>query len=162
MKSTIGIYDSHEEALEAVKALKKAGYPVNQLSIVGKAELVEDHLHVKSNAPLKMAGISIGMVIGPILGVLTGVGVFAIPGFGFLYGVGGLIGAIAGLDLGVLGGGIISILTMLGVKEDEVVTYQEHLNKGHFMVIARGELDEISSAREVLHTHGQHIALAHH
>ena len=54
MKSTVGIYDAHEDALEAIKELKRSGYSEKQLSIIGKAELVEDHLNVKSKKILKL------------------------------------------------------------------------------------------------------------
>ena len=96
MKSTVGIYESHESAFEAVKELQSAGFPVNKLSVIGKAELVEDHLKVRSTAPATTAGVSVGVIAGPILGVLTGVGIVSIPGFGFLFGAGALVGALAG------------------------------------------------------------------
>lgn len=162
MKSTVGIYDAHEDALEAIKELKRSGYSEKQLSIIGKAELVEDHLNVKSMNPLKMAGLSVGMVAGSLVGVLTGLGFFAVPGFGFLYGAGALVGGIGGLDIGVLGGGIVSVLTMLGIKEDEKVKYEQHLRNGLFIVVAQGTPAEVKGAKEILMKHGKHLEVAHH
>src|SRR5690606_35335037 len=64
--------------------------------------------------PMKVAatGVGIGAVVGPILGALAGVGVLAIPCLGILVGAGALAGAIAGLDVGIIGGGIISALAI--------------------------------------------------
>ena len=76
----IGVYDSHTIALEAVNELVNAGFPAKQLSLIGKAELIDDHLHVKSNNILIEAPVSIGVVTGSILGILAGASVFAIPG----------------------------------------------------------------------------------
>ena len=50
MNAAIGVYDSHEKAIEAVRQLKARGYPIKQLSIIGKAEIeevVDSDLHVQ-------------------------------------------------------------------------------------------------------------------
>ena len=37
MKSTIGVYDNHELAVAAIQELKNAGFPANQISLLGHA-----------------------------------------------------------------------------------------------------------------------------
>ena len=37
MKSTVGVYDTHEKALAEVIELKKAGFTESHISIVGQA-----------------------------------------------------------------------------------------------------------------------------
>ena len=73
MNAAIGVYDSHDMALEAVKRLKESGYPVKQLSIIGKAnvEVVDKELHVQSKNPINLAGVGLGTTLGAILGILT-------------------------------------------------------------------------------------------
>src|ERR1700722_10538677 len=100
MKSVIGVYKSHENAIAALYQLQKSGYPTGALSIVGKADLAGGHVHVKANDNVEKSEISIGIIAGIALGVLTGVGIFAIPGFGFLYGAGALVGVMAGIETG--------------------------------------------------------------
>ena len=51
-----------------------------------------------------------GVMIGSILGVLTGVGLFAIPGMGFLYGAGILYGGFVGFETGIVGGELLLFL----------------------------------------------------
>ena len=40
MNTTVGVYDTHEKAIEAVQELKRAGYPVQQVSLIGKAVII--------------------------------------------------------------------------------------------------------------------------
>jgi len=164
MKSTIGVYDSHDKAVEAVIELKEAGFPVKQLSIIGKAqtEVVDDQLHVMPKDPIKAGGLGAGTAIGATLGILTGVGLFAIPGLGFLYGAGALVGAIAGFDAGLIGGGIASVLTTVGVKDDNVKKYHDILEEGKFIVVAQGSEKEVNHAKDILHEHDTHDDLHLH
>ena len=73
---------------------------------------------MKSFEPVKNAPVVIGSIIGPTLGVMTGLGIFTIPGFGLLYGAGAIIGAIAEFDLGLVSGGLITLPMTLGIKKD--------------------------------------------
>lgn len=159
MKSKIAIYNTHKEAVEAVKVLHEEGFPMKNVSLLGTAEVIDDHIHVQSLDAVKKAPAVIGMGAGTVIGLLSGIGVFAIPGFGFLYGAGGLIGAIAGFDLGIVTGGLISFFSYLGIKEDEVLKYEEHLKEGRFIILVNGTLEEVEQAEQILHTEGSHAVL---
>lgn len=164
MNATIGIYDNHDQAVEAIKKLKDSGYPVAQLSIVGLAEeeVADDKMHLIEKNPIKAGGLGAGTLIGTALGVLTGVGVFAIPGLGFLYGAGALVGAIAGFDFGLIGGGIASALRTVGVKDETTQKYHDALTAGKFLVIAHGSDQEVNRAKDLLHEHGTHQDITVH
>lgn len=155
----VAVYETHEDALNAVKKLKEHGISLKHVSLVGKAEVDDDHLHIKNMDKRTSAPAVVGAGAGLLVGILTGLGVFAIPGFGFLYGAGAVIGAIGGFDIGLAGGGVISLLAKLGIKEDEVVEYEEHLHGGKFIVVVNGSDREVEVARDVLHTEGSHISL---
>jgi hypothetical protein len=159
MKSVVGVYTSYEAAVAAANDLKGAGYPVSQVSVVSKADLVDDHLHIKTNDTVEKAELSIGAAAGTTLGILMGVGVFAIPGLGFLFGAGALIGAIAGLEFGIIGGGLVAILTTLGVDAAAATLYEKHLNEGKYLLFASGSDEEIKHAQTVLHTNGLHVEM---
>jgi hypothetical protein len=162
MNTTIGVYASHEKAIEAIEELQRAGYPVQQLSLLGKAEIIDDHMHVSRNKWIQDAPVSIGVILGPILGILTGVGIFAIPGFGFIFGAGAVIGAFAGFDLGLVGGGVVSLMVTLGIKKDIAIKYHEHLKEKRFLVIAHGNEEEVKKAKEILHGHKDYIEVNSH
>jgi hypothetical protein len=177
MKATIGVYDNHDKALEAVNELKVAGFPENKISVLGHA--TGEHHEVdpgeneegegvdSDNAfqkPMRVAatGVGISLVLGPVLGALAGVGLLAVPGLGILVGAGALAGAIAGLDAGLVGGGIITALAIARVNKHHEDLYQEHLQEGRFLVVAQGSEDEIEHARQVLHEHDEHLHLDSH
>ena len=157
MESQIAIYDTHEKAVDAIKHLSHQHFPMENVSLLGKAEVIEDHIHIKSLDTIKKAPAMMGMGAGTILGLLSGIGVFAIPGFGFIYGAGALVGIIAGLELGLIAGGAISLLSFTGLKQEEVVKYEEHLREGKFMVIVKGAEEEIEKAKRILHTEGNQL-----
>lgn len=178
MKATIGVYDDQAKAVAAIQELKDAGYPESRISILTRdAETVhhaedpgesEQGPGVDSDAafekPMKIAatGVGIGAVVGPVLGALAGIGVLAIPGLGVLVGAGALAGAVAGLDVGIIGGGIISALAIAQVNKHHEDLYHEHLQAGRFLVVAQGSEEEIDQAREVLAGHDSHIHLEKH
>ena len=162
MQTTIGVFNSHAEALDGILELKKAGFSEKQLSIIGQAEIIDNHLQVKSNEGLKVAPAGIGGVLGPLLGALVGAGIVAIPGFGFLFGAGALVGALIGFDFGIIGGSIISVLALLGIKDHHSLKYEEHLKDGRFLLIAQGGNEELQHAHQILESHGKHIDLKLH
>ncbi|MEO5673434.1 MAG: general stress protein [Chitinophagales bacterium] len=163
MTTTIGIYETHEQAVAAVKKLKDADFPLRQVSVLGQAEgeksITEDTADEMSAKAGK--GVGIGALAGSTLGLLTGAGIFAIPGVGFLFGAGALLGAIAGLDLGLLGGGIIGALS-IGLSKEHHEKYDQHLKEGKFMLIVHGTEGEVKWAGDVLKEHGDHVNLESH
>jgi hypothetical protein len=103
--------------------------------------------------------IGIGIAIGAILGLLTGAGVFLIPGIGILYGAGAVTGIMAGIETGLIGSGIAVILTELGIENAKSPKYEEYINEGKYLVLIQGNKDEVEKARETLHTLGLHLEL---
>lgn len=165
MHATIGVYDDHELAVAAAKQLRDSGYPLSQLSIMGKAdtEMLDEDLHTMPKEPMDSSGIKVGATtaIGTALGILTGVGVFAIPGLGVLYGAGALVGAIAGFDFGLMGG-MAAIFATMGVKDENAKQYHDALAAGKFILVADGTEEEVNAARKTLHEHNTHHDLASH
>ena len=162
MNTIVGVYEAHDNAVNAVKALEQAGYATKNISLISKAELVNDHIHVKSDHTVETAEVGVGVAAGSILGVLAGVGIFAVPGLGFLYGAGALVGAFAGVNFGLLGGGIASILTSIGIDKLNAEKYEKHLNEGKYIVFVQGDEKETKHAHEVLHTEDLHLELDSH
>jgi len=158
MKSTVAIYDSHWTSLDAVEMLKSKSYPVNQLSIIGQAKIVDDHVKQKSKVTSKNTGG--GLILGSTLGVLPGAGIFAVPGFGYIFGAGAVKKELTGYVIGLIGDGIVSILEKIGIKEDKVNKYRKYLNEGNFLVIAQGSEEEIEKAKDILSRGGKNIEVS--
>ncbi len=157
IEAKVGMYESHEEAMHALQILSEHKFPLQNVSIIAKAELIEDHMHVKSLKPLKNAPVAIGTIAGVITGILTGMGIFAIPGFGFLFGAGAIVGAIGGFNLGLVGGGILTLLADYGIKKDYLISYEKHIHEGRHLLIVKGSSDEIKKAEHLLHNNGMYL-----
>jgi hypothetical protein len=159
MKNAVAVYESHEQAVQALQELCAADFPLKKVSLVGRAEVLEDHIQLKSTEPAKNAPLIAGATLGPILGLLTGIGIFAIPGVGFLYGAGAIVGVMGGLDLGVVAGGILTLLATLGISKQHHLKFEEHIRTGKFLLIVEGNTKEIEQAKEILHTEANHLEL---
>lgn len=165
MKTTVGVYENHEEAVDAAKQLKDAGFKLKSVSIIGVRNGLETDDTIteeKKITTLAASELGIGAAIGSTLGVLTGVGLFAIPGVGLLFGAGAIVGALAGLDVGLVGGGIVAALSIGGMKEHHHKQYDEHLKEGRYILILSGSEEEAIHAKDILHEHDTHIALDTH
>ena len=152
MKTEIAIYDTQEKAINAIKLLAKNDFPMRHLSLLGKTDVTDEDIEVQSLEPVKNAPLLVGAGAGAIIGLLSGIGIFAIPGFGFLYGAGALIGAIGGADLGIITGGIGTVLLTAGIDKDNVVKYNEHLDEGKILLLVNGPIEEIEKAKNILQT----------
>jgi hypothetical protein len=80
---------------------------------------------------------------------------------GFLYGAGALVGAIAGFDFGLIGGGVASALATVGVKNENAKKYHDALAAGKFLVIVHGNQKHVDEAKNILDSNG-HLDLETH
>lgn len=162
LNTIVGVYETHDGAIAALEALKAAGLPVKNMSFISKADVIESKLYAVSSNSVVNAPLEIGAVIGPILGILAGVSIMAIPGLGFIYGAGAITGAVVGFDFGLVGGGITTLLLTLGIKKSKISAYHKHLESGKFIVTISGDRALANKAKNILHTVGLHADLQHH
>ena len=141
MKIQIAVYDTHEKAIQAVKLLAAHHFPMRHVSLLGKADVIDEDIHLPSSELVENAPILLGAGAGALIGLLSGIGVFAIPGFGFLYGAGAWVGAIGGFDLGVITGGIATILSTIGLNKESSEKFHAHLKEGNFLLLVNGPLE---------------------
>ena len=95
--SMVALYDTHQEAEQAVKKLQKSGFDMKQLSIVGKdyhtAETVVGYYNLGDR--MKTWG-GMGAFWGSIWGLLFGSAFFIIPAIGPLLVAGPFVIALVG------------------------------------------------------------------
>lgn len=159
MRSQIAIYDTHDKAVRAIKVLDQNHFPMDHVSLLGSAEIVEDHIRIKSFDLVKKAPALTAMGVGAILGALSGLGLFSIPGFGFLYEAGAFVGAVGGFGLGLVLGFFISFFFFVSIKEDKVFKSEEHFKEGTFRIVLDAPEEEIVKAEHILHTEKDHLEL---
>lgn len=139
MRTVTGLFDDYADASAAVSDLEAAGVRSSDISIVSNNA---DRRHGDSNAAEGAGtGAGIGAVVGGAGGLLTGLGLMAIPGVGPVVAAGWLAataaGAAAGAVAGGAAGGIIGALTESGVPERDAHFYAEGVRRGGTLVTAK-------------------------
>jgi len=140
MKTITGLFDDYSDASTAVSALESAGVPSSDISIVSN-NADDRHADASNAAEGAGTGAGIGAAVGGAGGLLTGLGLMAIPGVGPVVAAGWLAataaGAVAGAIAGGATGGIIGAMTSSGVSEDDAHVYAEGVRRGGSLVTAK-------------------------
>ena len=157
-QGVIGIYDSVSKAEAAVYKLDRGGFSVKQVSIV--AQHLQSERRPNGYVTVSDAGRTgaiAGAWLGGLLGLLAGVAFMWSPGFGPLVVAGHLAAAlfalVGGLDGAVAGaawGGVLGILLGVGVSQEHIIKYEDHVKAGQYLVLARGSDEEVERARTIL------------
>lgn len=159
MKTTItGLYDSYDDAMAAVRALEDTGISSDDISIVTNRANGDVDVEGQGNRAGEGAGTGagIGAVAGGAGGLLTGLGMLAIPGVGPVVAAGWLAataaGAVAGAVAGGAVGGIVGAMVESGVPEEDANFYAESIRRGGSVVTARVEEGHHASAEAILNS----------
>ena len=149
------IYDTHEQADEAIRTLQRSGFDMKSLSVIGKDYHTEEHAIGFYNAGdrMKLWGQS-GAFWGGLFGILFSPAMFLLPGVGHVIVLGPLVASIVGgLEgaavvggLSVLGAGLASI----GIPKDSIIRYETQIKTGKFLVVAQGDAEQVAKARAIL------------
>lgn len=164
--AVVAIYNSHADAEAAIHKLKRAGFHIQQLSIVGRDYHTEEHLvgYYNTGDRMKYWG-KLGAFWGSLWGLLLGAGFFAIPGIGPVLVAGPLLGWVLGaLEGAAVTGGLTAIgagLLSIGIPKDSVLQYETAIKSNQFLLVAHGTADEAAQARRVLQTTGPHSVETH-
>lgn len=155
MVSVTGLFDQYSDAQAAVDRLAEAGISHDDISVV--ASNVDGRYDTDKSEAAEGAGTGagIGALVGGAGGLLTGLGMVAIPGVGPVVAAGWLVataaGAAAGAVAGGAAGGLIGALTNSGVSEEDAHVYAEGVRRGGTLVTARvTEGAEEDAARAIL------------
>jgi len=148
--SVVAVYDSHEEAERAVRALQQAGIDMKSLSIAGRDTHTDEHVVGYYNAGDRMKYWG----SGGLWGLLFGSAAFAIPGLGPILVAGPLVSwIVAGLEGAVVVGGVSALgagLVSIGIPKDSVIKYEAALKTDKFLLIVHGSPDAVYGARFIL------------
>lgn len=159
-KTIIAVYEKQATAIETIESLKGAGFSKRHISILGKVD-GDDELESKT---VSKAAVGVGstMALTMATGALAGVGMIAIPGLGFLYGAGALVGAIVGLDFGAIASGVVANLLLDGEKSRITDAYDEELRAGNTIVVVKSSPDNADKVMEVIKASGNYKDLQMH
>lgn len=153
MRTVTGLFDSYSDAEAAVSRLESSGIESDDISIVsnnGDGRYTDDNDAAEGAG----TGAGIGALVGGAGGLLTGLGLMAIPGVGPVVAAGWLAstaaGAVAGAAVGGATGGIIGALTDNGVPESDAHVYAEGVRRGGTLVTARVDETRYAEAEGIL------------
>lgn len=153
MRTVTGLFDDYDDASAAVSELETAGVPSSDISIVA-SNADRRHGEDSNAAEGAGAGAGIGAVVGGAGGLLTGLGLMAIPGVGPVVAAGWLaataVGAAGGAVAGGAAGGLIGAMTRSGVSEEDANVYAEGVRRGGTLVTARVEDEFAPVAEDIL------------
>lgn len=155
LNSVIGVYDTHEAAETAVRALQRSGFDIKRLSIIGKGYRSEEHpvgFYTTGDRMKTWGGI--GAFWGGLWGMLFGGAFFWVPGFGPLAAAGAAASLLAGaLEGAVLVGGLSALgagLVGLGLSKEDAIKYERDLKADRYLLFVHGTQAEVDAARSLL------------
>lgn len=154
-QTVTALYDTYDSAVSAVNALEAAGIPHSDISIVSN-NVDNRYRKDRSTEAAEDAGkgAGVGAAVGGVGGLLTGLGLLAIPGVGPVVAAGWLVstvaGAVTGAVVGGAAGGLVGALTGAGVPERDAQFYAEGVRRGGTLVTARVDDARAATAREIL------------
>jgi hypothetical protein len=143
------VYDDNEVAHDVVEDLEEAGFSHDQVSIVGRG----GSEHSGDEADGAATGATLGGVAGAGAGLLTALGVIAIPGVGPLVAAGVLATTLAGAAAGAVTGGLLGALVDYGVSEDDAQVYAESVRRGGTLVSVRVDESRSAEAERIMQRH---------
>jgi hypothetical protein len=149
------VFNTHEEAENAIRLLGRAGYDVSKLSLVGKGYHSEEHPlgFYTSGDRIKTWG-GTGAFWGGIWGLLMAPAVFLIPGLGVVAMAGPFVAALVGaLEGAVVVGGVsalVAAFTQMGVPKQQAIKYETALKIDKYVLMIHGDAHEAEVAHKVL------------
>ncbi len=146
MQTISALFDTHEDAIAALKELRSAGVPESDISLMASGT---NNREFVSGEHSDMTGAETGASLGAILaggaGLLAGLGMMAIPGIGPVVAAGWLASTAAGAAAGGVAGGLLGTLVGAGVDRSDAEVYAEGVKRGGTLVSAR--VDDVMAVR---------------
>lgn len=151
MSKSILCTASQDQAGQIIQGLKTAGVSQDEISVLmadtAAISKPAEEPETKAHEGAMTGGIS-GAAVGGVLGLLAGMGSFAIPDLGPLIAAGPLAAAVAGATIVGTLGGIAG--AGLGMPESEAKDYEGKIRSGSVLISVRSnDGDEIERAREI-------------
>jgi hypothetical protein len=146
MKTITRVYDTYAQARRVVDELRAAGVPEASISLVANKHVSAAHDDVSPAG----TGAGVGAAIGGGAGLLTGLGIMAIPGVGPVVAAGWLVSTLVGAAAGAATGGIVGALVGAGESKEDAEVYSEAVRRGGTLVTVKAEGADADKVRAIL------------
>ncbi len=153
--SVVAVFESHDQAEDAIRALQDGGIDMKKLSIIGKDFHTEENVvgYYNTGDRMKSWG-KMGAFWGGFWGMLFGSAFFWLPGFGPILAAGPLVVLIVGaLENAIVVGGLSVLgaaLFSIGIPENSILQYETQVKNGKLLLVAHGTSDELEQAKKIL------------
>lgn len=153
MKLMVGLFNTYQDAEQALRELQNIGIPREQISIIARDEVLRERvLGEESQAQHVGAGAVGGTAVGGLGGLLIGLSAITIPGLGPIVTTGTILTAIgstaAGAGIGAATGGIIGALTSAGIPEMDAHVYAESIRRSNIVVTAEAQEEQAQQVQQ--------------
>jgi hypothetical protein len=155
MNSPVYIFATHTEAENAIRTLSRSGFDVKKLSLIGKGYHSEEQPvgFYTAGDRIKVWGTR-GAFWGAIWGLLVGPAIFLMPGIGLVAMAGPLVAMLVGALEGAVAVGSVSALgaalTQSGLPYDQIIKFEAALKVDKYVLMVHGTAAEVEHARSVL------------
>jgi hypothetical protein len=154
-QSVVGIYQSMDQAEQAVRMLDQGGFPIKQVSIVAKNIQSEKKISgFVTTGDVAKSGAGIGAWTGGIFGLLVGAAFLWVPGAGPIIVAGplaaALLGGIEGAAAAGATGGLLGAMVGWGVSKQHILKYEQSVNAGKYVLVCHGSAEEVRKANNIL------------
>ena len=152
--AVFGIFSTRGQVEQAVDQLRVAGFRATDVSVlfpenVGTKEFAHEK-HTKAPEGVA-AGATSGALLGGTLGWLVGIGALAIPGLGPFIAAGPLMAVLSGVGVGAAVGGVAGALVGMGIPEYEAKRYEGLIKSGGILLsVHTDDREWTKRAKEIL------------
>ena len=157
--TVVAVFEDHPAAEAAVMKLSAAGFPVKELSVVGKGFHTEEKVvgFYNFGDRMKFWGAR-GAFWGGLWGLFFGGLFMTMPIVGHVVILGYMAAtAVLALENAVVVGGLSALgaaLFSVGIPKNSVLQYETALKADGFLVMAHGTATEVARAQSILATTG--------
>ena len=160
-RRAVGVFSSRIKTASALQALSDSGFSMGDVSIIARdaghqkdiaGVAVKDEVTNQADKGGAIGALT-GGVLGGVTGLLVGLGTLTIPGLGPALLAGEAAAAMATLAGGAAGaaaGGIVGALVGLGIPEHRAMRYRDRVAQGDYLVMIKGDENEIVRAERAL------------
>lgn len=131
-----GVFRDRQAAESAITQMETAGVTPSQISLVMTDEARGKYFTFKESSKVDegaAAGAGVGGLLGAVAGLAFAAGSVLIPGLNVIV-TGTLVSALAGLGAGAATGGLLGGLIGAGIPEHEAKVYEKDIQAGHVLV----------------------------
>jgi hypothetical protein len=153
--AVIAVFADHQSADAAIRQLTSSGVPTKDLSVVGKGYHTDEKVvgFYNTSDRVKFWGVR-GAFWGGLWGLFFGGLFMMVPVVGHVVVLGYLAATIlSGVETAVVVGGLSAIgaaIYSLGIPKDSVVAYETAIKADGYLVMVRGDAEEVARAKSIL------------